>query len=268
MIGIYQLEFENGNKYIGQSIQIEKRIYYHNVNKGIGSPKLQRAYIDLKYLGYTILEECKEDELAEREIFWIKKYTPSLNTLPGGEANRGLNHPKAKYTEEDLLEVVRLFQDINVTYKQISDITGVHYSTVQDVCKGRSHQWATKGIDIEQILADRQNHNSIIVYDPEGNKYIVDSKGSFEKEYGLSPGSISALLNTKGGTNMAGWSLFPPDLSDYIVKLDCKGEETERHIMKKGKIREFLKDKGLSKFSLSQILNLGKSSKGWSIKKL
>lgn len=38
---------------------------------------------------YEVLEECKEDELDEREKFYIEKLNPEYNVLEGGQSSRG-----------------------------------------------------------------------------------------------------------------------------------------------------------------------------------
>ena len=96
MTGIYKITNPKGNIYIGQSLHIEKRWerysyceYMYENNK---------LYNSLRCYGYDshsfeVIEECDENMLDEREIYWIefykswcKKYPEyeGLNIEPGG----------------------------------------------------------------------------------------------------------------------------------------------------------------------------------------
>ena len=67
--GIYRvLNCLNGDTYIGQSINIEKRVYCHGVGK-------KRC----PHLSYEVLEVCREDELDGKEWEWVFRLRPSKN---------------------------------------------------------------------------------------------------------------------------------------------------------------------------------------------
>lgn len=75
VIGIYSITSPSGKIYIGSSININKRWnYYKNYNC-----KAQRKlYYSLNKYGFenhvfNIIEECKIDELLEREYYWQKQ---------------------------------------------------------------------------------------------------------------------------------------------------------------------------------------------------
>ncbi len=81
---IYLIEL-NGKKYVGQTISFNKRKLSHKAKSKNLKYKSAIHFAIAKY-GYencifSILEECNENELDDKEIFWIKK----LNTMsPGG----------------------------------------------------------------------------------------------------------------------------------------------------------------------------------------
>ena len=92
--GIYMITNKNtGQKYIGQSKDIEDRWYNH-----IHSPK-EYSYIDraIKKYGvsmfdFTVIESVSISMLLEREEYWIKKYNTyedknHYNLTPGGDFN-------------------------------------------------------------------------------------------------------------------------------------------------------------------------------------
>ena len=89
MVGIYKItNLITGDFYIGQSTDIEKRWCDHFC-KGYGaihSGPFQDA-ID-KYgkdgFEFSVLEECDKEDLIQREKYWIKKLSPTYNTVYDG----------------------------------------------------------------------------------------------------------------------------------------------------------------------------------------
>lgn len=102
-IGIYKITNPKGKIYIGQSRNLEHRLNdYINVNEWIKEQR--KIYNSLKKYGskhhtFEILEECSEDILNEREIFWIKHFDSILNGLNiklGGIGGRHSEETKQK----------------------------------------------------------------------------------------------------------------------------------------------------------------------------
>lgn len=75
--GIYRIfHKETGKSYIGQSINIENRVWrhFHYLKKGTHSNcHLQRAFTLYGFdnFSWQILETCEESMLTDREIYWI-----------------------------------------------------------------------------------------------------------------------------------------------------------------------------------------------------
>lgn len=95
MIGIYKIENKaNGKVYIGQSIDIDNRWKNHRCElrrNAHYNDHLQRAWN--KYgedsFVFSIIEECVETELDEKEIYWIDylhscEYEYGYNSSLGG----------------------------------------------------------------------------------------------------------------------------------------------------------------------------------------
>lgn len=255
MAYIYKLNFDNGDFYIGQTSNLEVRLTNHLSSKGKGSPKLQKAFADSKYIGHEVLAECSEDELNELEQKFIAKLCPPLNTLPGGESLRGLNHPRAKYTKEQIEEVISLYLDPKVQPIHIETLTGVAYGTVMDVVKMRSHSWASQGKEELLRQAREVRAKAITVYDKYNYEYTVTCNTEFEEEHGLSSGTLSRLQTSN---NRDGWSLTKHDV--YILS----NEDGEVRLPKP-LAKEFLQDMGLSKYQISQLLEKKKTSGGWKV---
>jgi group I intron endonuclease len=80
-IGIYKIISPNGKIYIGQSINIEKR---WNGYKRLNCKSQTKLYNSLKKYGFInhkfeILEECSQEHLNMREIYWKKYYLEQKN---------------------------------------------------------------------------------------------------------------------------------------------------------------------------------------------
>ena len=120
IIGIYCIEnLINHKKYIGLSKDCLKRWADH-YSKSINSKRIDDVnkplYRAMKKYGrenfsFSILEECKEDELKEKEIFWIHKlntyykgYNATLGRdLPEGHILKGEDHGRSKLTEKEVI---------------------------------------------------------------------------------------------------------------------------------------------------------------------
>lgn len=96
----------NGKMYIGQSQNIEKRLYDHEYTARKGKEKctaLQRAFDKYGFDNFSveILEECSISDLNEREIFYIQKFQSNnkkfgYNLSSGGESGlRGYKFPES-----------------------------------------------------------------------------------------------------------------------------------------------------------------------------
>lgn len=86
--GIYALVFDNGIKYIGQSKNIKKRYKQHCLLSNNRSNTRKNNFLRKKIKEgllpkLEILEETSN--LDEREIYWINRLQPELNTTKGGQ---------------------------------------------------------------------------------------------------------------------------------------------------------------------------------------
>ena len=143
--GIYCIENRlNHKKYIGQSIDISRRWMQHKQQNMIARDTF--LYNAIKKYGiesfdFYILEECNEEILNEREMFWIEYYDTFQNgynmTIGGAGTNTGERHhlqnilPKnfTKNICNEVTDVVPIAQlDLNLNILNI-------YKSVQDCAR-------------------------------------------------------------------------------------------------------------------------------------
>lgn len=198
-------------------------------------------------------------------IFEIIEETEELNEkelqLPGGEALRGLNAPRCKFTEKDIREVMDLFINTTLTYKEIESITALSYSAVMDLCKGRSHEWIQKEYTEEQKIAARHIRNpSKVLYSPDGIRYEAQT---LKEINALAGTNLSySVFNSNRGYHESGYSIYPP--SKYRITCpDGEVLEVFEHYA-----RQFFKASELSKYEMLTIFQKGKIAKGYRCEKI
>ena len=119
----------NNKSYIGQSINIENRWTHHkselNNNRHIND-YLQNAWN--KYgednFSFIVIEECKESELNEKEIYYINKYNSmnnGYNLCEGGNGIRGYRHTKEEIEKMRMIQnpktVLQIDSQLNIVNK-------------------------------------------------------------------------------------------------------------------------------------------------------
>lgn len=86
MVGIYKItNLITNDCYIGQSRNLKKRINNHH-QKGIHSKLFEEHISEYGWENFQveILEECREEDLLEREAYYIELLKPAYNTVVRG----------------------------------------------------------------------------------------------------------------------------------------------------------------------------------------
>jgi group I intron endonuclease len=80
--GVYLLNFRNGDKYIGKSVNIERRWEEHikSLAEGKSAKKLQAAYNKYGVPERSILIYCHNDHIDLMETIMIRRLKPTLNS--------------------------------------------------------------------------------------------------------------------------------------------------------------------------------------------
>lgn len=149
-IGIYKItNKENGNFYIGRSVNIEKRWKNHIIasqnknDKGYDYP-LYRAFrkYGVSQFDFEVIEYCDEETLNERENYWIKTLKPVYNQTEGGDFQ-----VVSKLTLEQVNEIKQILltdKEETITYNDIAEKYKVHRDTIRDINFGRT--WFDKNL--------------------------------------------------------------------------------------------------------------------------
>lgn len=221
-IGIYKLNFNDTDKvYVGQSTHIEIRIIQHlsKLRTRKAAYKLQLAHDRYGLIGYDILVECTNDELASYEKEAIKvfdSFNNGFNSTPDtvGSNCRGENNPNALHARQKYMEVLSLLvQDsVSLSKQQISDLTGVSINIIRHIMSLESHGWLKEEMPAEyEILEDRKavgnfrNKQYPDIVSPSGQVYEINHITNFAKEHGLLQPKLTEVL--KGTRNQhKGWT--------------------------------------------------------------
>lgn len=95
MVGIYKItNLINGDSYIGRSVNIKRRFMEHKAPKNGGGKTIHAAIqkYGLENFSFEVLEECPEEMLDEREVYYIGKLKPKYNIASGGRGPTGMRH--------------------------------------------------------------------------------------------------------------------------------------------------------------------------------
>lgn len=135
-IGIYKIENKiNGNVYIGQSINIERRWNDHRKRRKDSSTILGKAFIKhgISNFSFEIIETCAKEELNIKETYWITRYNSyhkGYNATPGGGSSQiktGKLNAKKVYSirialQENVFTKVEIAKQFNVAESTIRGI--------------------------------------------------------------------------------------------------------------------------------------------------
>ena len=147
MIGIYCItNLINNKRYIGQSLNIEKRWKDHKSNYlNCTNSSLYAAIrkYGINNFKFEVLEECKIEELNDKEIYWIsfyQTYPPELNKgynlTPGGEGQAVLR----KLNDNILNNIVEDLKNNILTQDQIAKKYNIDQAIVSNINSGKEYK--------------------------------------------------------------------------------------------------------------------------------
>lgn len=185
MIGIYKItNLINSKSYIGQSVDIHRRFIAHkntafNPNSKNYNNPLYRAIrkYGLDNFSFEIIEECKIDELDDKEIYYISKYqTHGLSgyNLDDGGSN-ALHY--VKLSEEKVSEIINRLKTSLDNSDTIGDEFGVTGRTIRAINTGKCCYRETETYPIRPILYALEECNE--TEQSEGMLYKIKNKDNY-----------------------------------------------------------------------------------------
>lgn len=191
--GIYCIENKvNGKKYIGQSIEIEKR-WYNHINalelKYHHNIHLQRAWdkYGANSFDFYILELCDKDSLDEREIYFISKFDTFKNGYNRTSGGKGVS---------DVIVSAE-------TRKKIAKASTGRFHSVATREKMRQHM-LQQFQDDDFVRAFRENIESqmtpVCCYNQEGYICYYPNIHEAAKAIGAEPTNVCKVLKGKHKT--------------------------------------------------------------------
>lgn len=226
MIGIYRIEnLINHKNYIGQSMQMNtrwsahKRLAFEPNAIGYEYPlyKAIRKY-GLENFNFTILEECLEEQLNERETYWIEQFE-AFGPKGYNQTSGGAGYRKAPPTE-----VITLFQQ----GYSIDDLC-VYFDTAKSTIIQILH-----AVDLGYMAQEEKNIlqpacKIVEQYDLSGNLLnTYFSEGAAAKAIQTSRASISSACHKHGTIHGYIWKFQDDPITGEEIANNLKQAEENR----------------------------------------
>jgi len=184
--GIYKITSPSGKIYIGQSKDINRRIYHYSGKLGIGQPKIHNSIIKYGWEShiFEIIEECQESQLNGKEIFYIKHFN-CFNSEHGLNLNEGGNVIKlSKTTKQKISDSLKGIKRSKETKEKMSKSKmGVHtYFPSKKTKKKLSN--AIKGIKRSKETKEKMSKSKTgLIHTDKTKLKISKNKSSLYKIY-------------------------------------------------------------------------------------
>ena len=185
--GIYKIQNKiNGKIYIGQSIHIEERWQQHRNNSRNKNSKktYYPLYCSMRKYGienfdFSILEDCAEEELNEKEKYWIEFYS---SMLPNGYNHTlGGSSSIYKISKEDLLLLLKDLENKKLTNNFIAKKYNISESYLHLINIGKNRKISNINYPIrpaikrasydESIMIKKDLQDNILSYEELSKKY-------------------------------------------------------------------------------------------------
>ena len=208
MCGIYKIEnLINGKIYVGKSIDIQKRFRTHindsfNENKPEYNHLIHKAIRKYKVenFSFDVIEECNEDELDSKEMYWIHVYdccvldgrNKGYNMTRGGEGSSAI----------DVYKVYELW-DSGLSISEIADV--LHHDRHAISVRIKEYKNYTKDEHKSRYynLVAKSRQKEVCQYDLMGN-FINQYDSVIEASEKTGIGYRTICSNIQGQTSSAG----------------------------------------------------------------
>jgi predicted transcriptional regulator len=224
--GIYILYWDIDRPYIGQTVNFNKRAQSHlnalRRNDHVNY-KITREYsLYNSQPNIELLLPCSTTELDMYEEWLIEEFDSinhGLNIISGGySVGKGVNNSMSEYSEHQILEACKLLQNLDLSYADISKITGIKRHTLGKIVNGKQHVWIKenhpdiwKNIEgtsklrfSKSVSGSRSGQEYRKIKSPEGIIYTVINTLQFSKEHNLPNANLNQVLSGKRNS-VLGW---------------------------------------------------------------
>jgi group I intron endonuclease len=139
MIGIYKITNQLNNKiYIGQSIDVQRRLNSHKTEWNLQYPLYQDMYkYGIDNFLFEVLEETPFTELDTREKFYIDYFDSYHNGYNQTRGGAGRPTP-VKLSEKDIMSIIELLQNNILSQKEIAALYNVGQDTISEINHGKT----------------------------------------------------------------------------------------------------------------------------------
>ena len=175
----------NDKVYVGQTMNtIQQRWTIHKQMSKTYSNIIYKAIrkYGIEHFSIVIIEECDNNQLDERERYWIEyydSYENGYNMTSGGTGVILEGHTRSKYADE----IIALYdKNPNISYAQIAKKVGCSTCIVSNVLNRTGRPSTNTNIS-----------KSVLQYDLEGN-FIQEFKSARQAAKSLGKSSGSSIL--------------------------------------------------------------------------
>lgn len=190
IVCVYLIEnIVNGKKYIGQTVDYERRVKEHQTRYKKENLKEQRSFLyramrkhGLENFHFSILEECSPKELNDLEKKYIDEYGSaqnSYNMTAGGQNDK----PNRKIAKEDVVFLRKLYQ--SKTKMSQEEIWKKYF---EDKITFTYFRNLWRGLNWQEVMPEVFTEENI-------NYYRKKATGSFNKKASFSDEEVLQLRN-------------------------------------------------------------------------
>ena len=151
--GIYKLKFDNGEEYVGKSVDIPRRWIEHgqSLSRGTASTRLQNVYDRWGPPEPSVLLECHPDHIGLMETVMVKLLDPTLNSADTHRLS-ALDYATLLDAEESVLKksTAELIREIEELKRQVEEKDAEIYKITST--DAMSQRVAELEEEIEQLL--------------------------------------------------------------------------------------------------------------------
>lgn len=177
---IYKIENKINHKcYIGQSLYHPKKRWYAEI-KGYHNLVISKAIkkYGVNNFDFSIVEECEDSLLDDREIFYIEKYNSYFNGYNSTKGGKPVDCFKIPYSENEIINYY--INNPKKSCRNVANDLGIFHETVSKILKKHNIS-IRKGK--QQIIITNQTTNKKEVFDnfKEAGIFLKENTSKYSK---------------------------------------------------------------------------------------